>query len=114
MASLAVSALAGSTTITRVPVAAAAPGIFFDPASGYGAILRNRNVLEIYCTGLGAGLTVTVNLGGQSLVPTFSGPFAGYPGLDLVEVQIPAGLSGEQPVWIEVDGHRSNTVRVLL
>jgi hypothetical protein len=103
----------GATTITRVPVAEAAPGIFFIPGTDLGAILRNQNMLDIYCTGLGAGLPVTVNLGGRVLAPTFSGPFTGYPGLDLVQVPIPEGMSGEQTVSIEVNGRASNTVKAL-
>ena len=111
--SLAISAPVGATTITRVPVAEAAPGIFFIPGTDLGAILRNQNMLDIYCTGLGAGLPVTVNLGGRVLAPTFSGPFTGYPGLDLVQVPIPEGMSGEQTVSIEVNGRASNTVKAL-
>ncbi|HSW48866.1 MAG TPA: hypothetical protein VLH09_01770, partial [Bryobacteraceae bacterium] len=112
--SLTVSAQAGSTVVTRVPVATAAPGIFFDTSSGYGAILRNQNFLEIYCTGLGAAQTVTVNIGGQRLNAAWSGPVAAYPGLYQVNAEIPAGLSGEQTISIEAGGRASNVVKARL
>ena len=63
---------------------------------------------------MGAALTVKIYLGGVQLTPTSLGPSPAYPGLDLVDVPIPNGLSGEQSLVIEVNGRRSNTVRVLL
>jgi uncharacterized protein (TIGR03437 family) len=48
------------------------------------------------------------------LTPTSSGPSFGNPGLDLVDVPIPNNLRGEQSLVIEVNGRRSNTVRVFL
>ncbi len=111
VASLAVSAPTGSTVITRVPVVSAAPGIFFSGTND-GAILRNQNFLEIYCTGLGSGQPVTVILGGRRLAAAWSGPNVAYPGLDQVNVEIPAGLTGDQTVSIEVGGRTSNEVKV--
>ena len=93
---------------------AAAPGIFFDPFSGLGAAVRFGNTLEIYGTGMGSALPVTVYLGGVQLTPNPLGPIFGNPGLDLVDVPIPSGLHGEQSLVIEVNGRRSNTVRVFL
>ncbi|MFB3776751.1 MAG: hypothetical protein ACE141_04045 [Bryobacteraceae bacterium] len=111
--SLTVSAPAGTTLVTRTTLGVA-PGIFFDTSTGYGAILRNQNFLEIYCTGLGAGLPVAVNLGGQKQNAVWSGPVAAYPGLYQVNVEIPAGLSGEQTISIETGGRTSNVVKVRL
>ena len=100
--------------IARLPVLGASPGIFVYPGTTDGAILRNQNFLEIYCTGLGVGQPVTVNLGGRQLVPSWSGPHPAYPGLYQVNVEIPAGLTGEQPVSLEVAGNRSNEVKAHL
>ena len=111
---LAISTPGGSFLLAQAQVLAAAPGIFFDPISGLGAVVRFGNTLEIYATGMGAALTVKVYLGGVQLTPTSLGPSPAYPGLDLVDVPIPNGLSGEQSLVIEVNGRRSNTVRVLL
>jgi uncharacterized protein (TIGR03437 family) len=113
-ANLMVSAPGGASTIIKAPVLAASPGIFFDPATNYGAILRNGEYLEIYCTGLGTGLQVTVHLGAFQLTPSFSGLNSVFPGLDQVNVQIPAGVSGDQTLSLEVNGRRSNEVRVRL
>jgi uncharacterized protein (TIGR03437 family) len=111
---LAISTPGGSFLLAQAQVLAAAPGIFFDPLSGLGAVRRFGNTLEIYGTGIGAALPVTVYLGGVQLTPTSSGPSFGNPGLDLVDVPIPNNLSGEQALVIEVNGRRSNTVRVFL
>jgi uncharacterized protein (TIGR03437 family) len=111
---LAISTPGGSFILARAQVLEAAPGIFFDPFSGRGAAVRFGNTLEIYVTGMGAALPVTVILGGVQLTPTSSGPSSSIPGLDVVDVQIPKSLSGEQSLVIEVNGRRSNTVRVIL
>jgi uncharacterized protein (TIGR03437 family) len=111
---LGVSTPGGSFILAQAQVLAAAPGIFFDPASGLGAAVRFGSTLEIYGTGMGAGLAVTVYLGGVPLTPTSFGPSSTLPGLDLVDVRIPNGLSGEQSLVVEVNGRRSNTVRVVL
>jgi uncharacterized protein (TIGR03437 family) len=111
---LAISTPGGSFILAQAQVLAAAPGIFFDPFSGWGAAVRFGNTLEIYGTGMGAALPVTVYLGGVQLTPTSFGPSSSTPGLDLVDVPIPTGLSGEQSLVIEVNGRRSNTVRVVL
>lgn len=113
-ADVAVTAPGGASAIIKTPMLAAAPGIFFDTATNYGAILRQGGYLDIYCTGLGNALPVKVYLGAFQLTPSFSGPDSVYPGLDQVKVQIPAGLSGVQTVSIEVNGRRSNVVNVLL
>ena len=113
-ASLVVSTPVGSSPPVSLTMLAAAPGIFFDVATGYGAVIRDGEYLEIYCTGLGTGLPVGVYLGGFELAPASSGPNSVYPGLDQVRVKIPAALSGEQPLSIDVNGRRSNQVKVLL
>jgi uncharacterized protein (TIGR03437 family) len=111
---LAISTSGGSFLLAQAQVFAAAPGIFFDPISGLGAVIRFGSTLEIYGTGIGAALPVTVYLGGVQLTPTSFGPSSTIPGLDLVTVTIPNSLSGEQSLVIEVNGRRSNTVRVFL
>ena len=104
----------GSVRHHQDTMLATAPGIFFDTATNDGAILRLGDFLEIYCTGVGTALPVSVYLGGLQLTASFSGPNSVYPGLDQVNVQIPAGLSGVQTLSIEVNGRRSNEVRVRL
>ncbi len=107
-----------------VPVMQVSPGIFFDPATGYGAILNAGTVLttkdqpaaqgdyiEIYATGLG-NLSPQVTIAGTQASVVYSGPTS-FPGLSQVNAQIPAGApSGVQPLSITLNGIRSNIVTV--
>jgi uncharacterized protein (TIGR03437 family) len=126
---------------TSAPISArvwpSAPGIFFDAASGMGAILNANSTettlqrpaprgghIEIYCTGLGPvalgpdGLSRTtlqpqVTIGGVTAQVTYSGLAPGFPGLYQVNVRAPQGArSGLQLLQITVAGESSNEVRV--
>ncbi len=101
-----ISSAGGTAELRRLEVSATAPGIF--------AAVRSSNYFEVYCTGLGADLPVAVILGGRRLAPTWSGPHPSYPGLYQVNVEIPAGLAGEQMLSIEAASRASNEVRVSL
>jgi uncharacterized protein (TIGR03437 family) len=109
------------TTVFRLQ-----PGIFQDSA-GNGAIISQPTHLEIYSTGLGAVtpssqsllleetvVKPVVTIGGQTVEVLFSGLAPGFLGLYQVNVRRPAGLAGDQPVVIDMEGARSNTVRVRL
>lgn len=122
---LAVESAAGTTAPIAAQVGPVAPGIFFDTASGYGAILhRDGGYIEIYCTGLGpvaargdgllwTTLTPQVSIAGLPAAVTFSGMAPGFPGLYQVNAQVPAGTpSGAQVLSIALGGSRSNEVRV--
>lgn len=126
-----------ATAAVRVRVVPVAPAVFFDPVSGYGAIL-NANTpettaqrpaprggyLEIYCTGLGPvalskeGLPLTtlrpqVSIGGVTAPVVYSGMAPGFPGLYQVNVRVPqAAPSGAPPLSIVLEGVRGNEVRV--
>jgi uncharacterized protein (TIGR03437 family) len=110
-----------------VPVTSVSPGIFFDSATGYGAILNAGTALttrqqpvpaggfiEIYATGLGDGsLPVQVTIGGAPANVVYSGPADHFNGLFQVNAQIPADTpSGPQPLSLTVNGIQSNIVRV--
>jgi uncharacterized protein (TIGR03437 family) len=126
----------GSTTVS-VPMAQVAPGIFFDAASGFGAVLISGtglttsqrpaaagDVLEIYATGLGpvqsagGGLQATtlsplVTVGGVPAKPLFSGLAPGFPGLYQLNVQVPAGISpGVNRLALSIGGGVSNEVKI--
>jgi uncharacterized protein (TIGR03437 family) len=138
-AQIVVTNLVGASAAIEVPVLAASPGVFFDAASGYGAVLisgtalttnqrpaKSGEYIEIYCTGLGATqqhptipgveetvLPVTVFLGNLSLPASFSGLSPSFPALYQVNVQIPAGLPpGDVKLAIEANGVRSNEVKI--
>jgi len=116
------------------------PGIFFDVASGFGAILnagtsqttRQRPVargqyIEIYCTGLGAvqlknsGTMQTVSLpqvliGSTPINVSFSGLAPIYNGgLYQVNAQISSSVpSGIQSLTMVINGVQSNAVKVAI
>jgi uncharacterized protein (TIGR03437 family) len=133
-AEVVVSNSLGTSLPVAVPVSETLPGIFYDVASGYGAILiagtadttltrpaAPGEYLEIYGTGLGGVdessrtlLPVTVVMGSLRLAPSYAGLNGGYPGLYQVNVEVPAGLTGEQTLTLEINGLQSNTVKVRL
>jgi uncharacterized protein (TIGR03437 family) len=134
---LVVSTPVADTAPIRVIIESAAPGIFFDERSGYGAVLnagtalttlaqpaRRGAAIEIYCTGLGSVApgasdireTLTapeVFIAGAPARVLFSGLAPGYAGLYQVNVEVPESIgSGEQPLTIRFKGFVSNTVRI--
>lgn len=102
------------------------PGIFFDAASGNGAILlsANNTVMEIYATGLGplhtgvSGLLETVSpvdvfVAGQQAQVLFAGRAPGFPGLFQVNALVPAGAGGGvRTVSLRSGGKSSNEVKL--
>ena len=139
-AEIVVSLGAVNSVPVLVPVLAAAPGIFFDTATNYGAIVvagqrettatvpaKRGDFLEIYATGLGRtapstrypGLEETVLapsvfLNGMFPLPvSFSGLTPGYQGLYQVNVHIPNDAPlGELLLSMKVNERASNEVTV--
>jgi uncharacterized protein (TIGR03437 family) len=136
-ADVVVSTSVASSAPVRVAIEPAAPGIFFDPATGHGAILnpgtafptflrpaRAGQAIEVYCTGLGAvrdarpGIRETimnpeVTIGGIRAAVLYSGLAPGYQGLYQVNVQVPPEMSaGVHNLSIGVNGQTSNAVRI--
>ncbi len=129
---------AAHSTGYTVSVLAAAPGIFFDAATGNGAALiagtsqttfdrpaRAGDMIEIYATGLGPVVlsgefqqtvaTPQVQIGGVAARVLFSGLSPQFPGVYQVNALLPDGLpAGVQPLSMVVDGARSNEVKVRL
>jgi uncharacterized protein (TIGR03437 family) len=121
---------AGESAAT-VEVTPSAPGIFFDAATGLGAILvANTGLttaqrpaaagefLEIYCTGLGVlradgttGFTPQVTIGGRPAELFYSGRTS-ISGLYQVNVRVPDVPPGIQEVRMVSNGVASNTVRI--
>jgi uncharacterized protein (TIGR03437 family) len=74
-------------------------------------------VLVLYGTGIrnNSGLsTVKVTIGGIAATPVYAGPQNQFPGLDQINVPVPASLAGkgEVDVVLAVNGTVANTVRV--
>ena len=111
------NALGASDPVT-VPVAAAAPGIFADVASGFAAGLERPaargSFIEIYCTGLGVHPEdVEVSIGGQPAAVSYSGPAPGLPGVNQVNAQIPQAVPpGTHTLMLTIHEIRSNVVKI--
>jgi uncharacterized protein (TIGR03437 family) len=141
VATLTVSNAAGKSSSTVV-VAPAVPSIFSLDGTGSGAaaainansgaiagtaapLKAGADVVALFLTGLGAttaqnGLdyaqaTVSVTVGGQNCPVAYAGRVPGVPGLDQVNCQIPAGVSGSAvPVVITAARRVSNTVTLAI
>lgn len=137
-ADVAVTTPLGPSLVERVEVAAAAPGLFFDAASGYGAVLtagtgqptfllpvERGGFVEIYCTGLGRvrasgqpGIEETVStpqvfLNGAPIQVVFSGLSPQFVGLYQVNARIPENApSGDATLTLAIDGAQSNAVKI--
>jgi uncharacterized protein (TIGR03437 family) len=132
-----VSNVAGNSAPVTVRVSTVAPGVFFDAATGYGAILisgtanttftqpaQGGNYLEIYCTGLGpvvahpnglfyTVLTPQVTIGDYAAPVQYSGLAPGYPGLYQVNVLVtPFVRPGELELLLTIGGSTANGVKV--
>jgi uncharacterized protein (TIGR03437 family) len=128
---------AGTTVIGNVTIAAAYPGIFRQTADGLaaGQILRVHNgaqtyesltangvalgsdqvYLILYGTGLGTA-NVTATIGGAAAAVAYAGPQGTYPGLDQINLLIPASLAAKGPVnaIVTAGGRTSNPVYLVL
>jgi len=137
-ADLVVATASGRSAAIPVPVSAVAPGIFFDTATSFGAVLNagtfetthtspapRGGYIEIYCTGLGAvrnsgalmeTLTLPeVHVGSTKAQVIYSGLAPGYQGLYQVNVQVPEAVAaGRQTLSITINGVRSNEVAITL
>ncbi len=128
----------GTSAAKRLTLQPLLPGIFYNPPTGFGAILisgtanttferpaERGDYLEIYATGLGPirssttvgpQLTVAtpnVFLAGQPVAVQYSGLAPGFLGLYQVNVQVPASApSGDLPLYFVIGGQKSNEVRV--
>lgn len=106
----------------EVPIFARQPGIFVQGSMA--AAIRRGEYLEIYCTGLGAtqpsmanifleetSVRPRVTIGGRDAEVLFSGLAPGFTGLYQVNVRVPGGTSGVQPVQLFQDQAASNAAQ---
>lgn len=113
LARLTVSNTQGKQTV-NIFVEGAVPAIFTSDGSGSGAaaVIRTGNFISLYLTGLGAGgTTPVVLLNGAPVSVTYAGPAPGFPGLDQINFQLPAGVTSGTVVVV-VGNHTSNAVTV--
>lgn len=114
----------GVSVTNTATVGAVAPGIFYDTASGYGAILlagtatttqqqavAAGQIVEVYATGIGGDVTATI--GNQAARVLYAGLAPGFVGLNQINVEIPQGLAaGTQPLIVRSGAVASNSVLV--
>jgi uncharacterized protein (TIGR03437 family) len=121
--SVVVSVGANVTAAEDVRIAADNPGLFTVSQTGAGeavALLTSGlrytagpfpatfegqlSVIALFGTGWRNAVPVNVRIGGQPAVVEYAGPSGGFPGLDQLNVRLPAGLSGAQPVVVTTAG----------
>ncbi|MDQ6759287.1 MAG: hypothetical protein M3Z32_05390, partial [Acidobacteriota bacterium] len=115
---LTVSNAAGKYT-ENLLVEDSAPATFSLDGSGTGAAaaIRTGNFVSLYVTGLGNGGPVpTVLINGVNGAVSYSGPAPGFPGLDQINVEIPASVprGAPLPVTVQSGRHVSNTTTLTL
>ncbi|HEX8492887.1 MAG TPA: IPT/TIG domain-containing protein [Pyrinomonadaceae bacterium] len=117
--SIVVSVSGNVTAADDVSVTNANPGIFTVPQTGAGesiALLTSGmrytkspfpskfnsqpSVIALFGTGWRNSLPVTVRIGGQAATIEYAGPSGGFPGLDQINVRLPAGVTGTVPVVV--------------
>ena len=107
-----------AATILSGPATGPAPSVYGMNSDGT-IVAAPVNVsggatLAVFATGLrAAGTTgVTATLNGKSIPVSYAGPQANYPGLDQVNIQLPASLAGTGNAALQVSaqGVLSNTV----
>ena len=120
-ANLFVTNIAGDSPTVKVNLQLVAPGIFFDTASGSGAVIdRGQRIFEVYATGLGpvtadgqTSQTIQATVGGVEAAVLYSGMAPGFPGLYQVNVMVADSVaSGTQNLILRTGGVASNTVKI--
>ena len=105
----------------NAPLKAADPGVFIIDGNrtaaaliagtGLSTLVRPAvagEVLEVYCTGLGSERPA-VTIGGRDAEVLFSGATPAFPGLQQVNVRVPAGLTaGSQTLTLRSSGAAAN------
>ena len=118
---LIVTNVAGDSPTVKVNLQPVAPGIFFDSASGLGAVIdRGQRIFEVYATGLGPAAadgqtiqTIQATVGGFEAAVLYSGLAPGFPGLYQVNVMVADSVaSGTQNLILRTGGVASNTVKI--
>ncbi len=132
-------AASGAVSSGPVTIAPVSPGLFSINGSGQGTaaltgirvasdgtqsaldfsapidVESSRVFLSLYGTGIRGGTVFQLSVGGTALPVLFAGA-QGSPGLDQVNVELPASLRGrgQVPIVLTVDGQVANTLTVTI
>lgn len=115
----------GISAAFPMQVVPTAPGIFYNTATGAGAILlantalttqdrpaTTGDFLEVYTTGLGSAPVATATIAGNDAPVSYAGSTS-YPGLQQVNIRVPVGIpSGTQTLVLRVNGIQTNPVTI--
>ncbi len=132
-----IAAADGSLSRGTINLASVSPSLFTSNASGTGAPAAvvtkdgvnfsavgnadgSSNLLDIgdYLVLFGTGLrkasasSVRITIGGRDAPAQFVGAQGGYAGLDQINTQIPAGVTGLVDVTVSINGKLANTVKL--
>lgn len=132
-----ITAADGSLSRGTINLSSVAPSLFTSNASGSGAPAAvvtkdgvnfaavgnadgSSNLLDVgdYLVLFGTGLrkastsSVRITIGGREAPVQFIGAQGGYAGLDQINTQIPAGVSGLADVTVSINGKVANTVKL--
>ncbi|MEK7829441.1 MAG: hypothetical protein AAB401_00060 [Acidobacteriota bacterium] len=132
-----ITAADGSISRGTINLSSVAPSLFTSNASGSGAPAAvvtkdginftavgnadgSSNLLDVgdYLVLFGTGLrkasasSVKITIGGREALVQFIGAQGGYAGLDQINTQIPAGVSGLVDVVVSINGKLANTVKL--
>jgi uncharacterized protein (TIGR03437 family) len=116
---------AGRSATYAAEVADVAPGLFTSAESGLaaGGVVQVESsgaiIVTLYGTGFrhcGSTAAVQTTVGGVGVEVLYAGPQQEYPGLDQLNLRLPAALagSGEVEVLLTVNGKTSNAVKLRL
>ncbi|HMX30271.1 MAG TPA: hypothetical protein PKC13_32115, partial [Blastocatellia bacterium] len=136
-AAIEITSAGGAIARGTINIAATAPSLFTSNASGQGApaaIATKDGVnfqsignadgsanpidagdyLVLFGTGLrkAAPVTVKITIGGREAPVQYIGAQGGFAGLDQINTQIPAGVSGLVDVVVSINGKAANVVKV--
>jgi uncharacterized protein (TIGR03437 family) len=90
----------GQTSVLTVPVASFEPGIFSGALLNQDSTVNSINnaaaagsIIYFYATGLSGAGTITARIGSTELTNLYyAGPAPGYPGVQQINLVVPAGL----------------------
>jgi len=127
----------GSLSRGTINLASVSPSLFTSNASGTGApaavvtkdgvnfnavgnadgssnLLDVGDFLVLFGTGLrkASASSVRITIGGREAPVQYIGAQGGYAGLDQINTQIPAGVTGQVDVVITINGKQANTVKL--
>jgi endoglucanase len=97
----------GAFTLDRVAPTIFPNGVVLDPRGG-------RLFLTLYGTGWRNGAMPVLKVGGAELPLLYFGAQPDTPGLDQINAEIPAALTGQLPLTLTVDGKLANPITVTL